>query len=153
MTSFEMIDPEGMLIVELRTYLATVAAADPTGRRGLAAAAVGSKVYGDEKGTDAVAPYVILRRVGPSRRMPRAPLARFRFASLAFGRDYREASTVAGLVSDCWTTKGPRRRSAGVAIYLSTEELGGQASQDPDTAEPFETGIYIVSVPLAQAAG
>lgn len=80
-------------------------------------------------------------------------MARFRFASLAYGRSYTEASTVAGLVSDCWTTRGPRRRSAGVAIYLSTEEIGGQASQDPDTAEPFETGIYIVSVPLAQATG
>jgi hypothetical protein len=149
----EMIDVEGMLVVELRTYLASVAAADPTGKRGLAAAAVGSKVFGDEKGKDAVAPYVILRRSGPARRMPRAPLARFRFASLAYGRSYTEASTVAGLVSDCWATKGPRRRSAGVAIYLSTEEVGGQASEDPDTSEPFETGIYIVSVPLAQAGG
>lgn len=149
----EMVDVEGMLVVELRTYLASVAAADPAGRRGLAAAAVGTKVFGDEKGTNAVAPYVIVRRIGPSRRLPRAPFARFRFASLAYGRSYVEASTVAGLVSDAWSAQGPRRRTEGVAIFLSIEEIGGQASEDPDTAEPFETGIYIVSVPLAQASG
>ena len=153
MTTGEMVDVEGMLIVELRTFLAGVAAADPTGKRGLAAAAVGEKIFGDEKGADAVAPYVMLARIGPSRRLPRAPMARFRFAARSYGRSYAEASTVAGLVSDCWATKGPRRRTAGVAIYLSTEEIGGQASGDPDTTEPFETGIYIFSIPLAQATG
>lgn len=146
-----MIDPTGSLIVETREYFATVAVAEPTSRRGLAAIAVGAGVYGEAKDEDRAAPYVLLRRLGPGRRLPRAPFARFRYSALAVGRTETEATDVAGLVSDALSTRGPRRRSAGVAIYLSTEELGAQASLDPDTQEPTETVIFLVSAPLAQA--
>lgn len=146
----EMVDPTGALIVELRDKMDAIAASEPTSRRGKAAIRVGDKIFGDEKGADAVAPYVILRRLGPARRLPRAPFVRFRYSASCYGADAAEATTVWGLVSD-GLSRGPRRRSPGVAIYLSVEELGGQASTDPDTAEPLETGIYFVSVPLAQA--
>lgn len=146
-----MIDPTGSLIVELRDYFAAVAIAEPTSRRGLAAIALGTAVYGDVKGEDREAPYVVLRRAGPARRAPRAPFTRFRYSAACYGADETQATTVYGLVSDALATFGPRRRSAGVAIYLSTEELGGLASLDPDTSEPLETVIFFVSVPLAQA--
>lgn len=146
----ELVDVTGALIVEIRDYLAAEGASDLTSR-GQAAIAVGDAVYGDSKGEDRGAPYVILRRIGPSRRAPRAPFARFRYSATAVGRDPGEATRVLGLVSDALSGRGPRRRSAGVAIYLSTEELGGQASLDPDTSEPVEVAIFFVSVPLAQA--
>lgn len=151
MTDWQMVDPTGALIVETRQSIAAVAAAEPTTRRGLAAIAVGDAVYGDVKGADRSAPYVVFVRLGPARRMPRAPVVRFRYAARCYGTDEAQATTVYGLVSDALATKGPRRRSAGVAIYLSTEELGGQATIDPDSSEPLETVIFFVSVPLAQA--
>lgn len=149
------VDPTGALVVELRAYMTAVATAEPTTRRGLAAIAVGSAVYGDEAGEDRAAPYIILRRLGPARRMSRAPVIRFRYSASCYGPRTSAgpamASTVWGLVSDWLSGRGPRRRSPGVAIYLSIEELGAQASVDPDSEEPLETGIYFVSVPLAQA--
>jgi hypothetical protein len=153
MTDWQMVDPTGAMIVELRDYMASVATAEPTSRRGLAAIAVGDAVYGDTKAEDRLAPYVILRRAGPARRQPRAPVVRFRYQADCYGSTEAEATTVWGLVSDWLSARGPRRRSPGVAIYLSIEELGGQARLDPDTEEPLETGFYFVSVPLAQAAG
>lgn len=148
---WQMIDPTGALVVELRDYFDAVGALEGSSRRGLAATAIGDAVYGDRKGADRVAPYVILRRLGPALRKPRAPFARFRYSATCVGTTEAEASTVWGLVSDWLSARGPRRRSGGVAIYLSTEELGAQASLDPDTSEPIEVGIYFVSVPLAQA--
>lgn len=149
--AWQMVDPTGAMIVELRDYIDAVKAAEPTSRRGLAATAIDDAIYGDTKGEDRSAPYVILRRLGPARRLPRAPLVRFRYAALCYGADEAQASTVYGLVSDWLSGRGPRRRSPGVAIYLSTEELGAQATIDPDTSEPLETAIYFVTVPLAQA--
>lgn len=151
MTDWQMVDPTGALIVELRDFMDAVALAEPGSRRGLAAIAVGDAIYGDRKAEDRSAPYVILRRLGPGRRLPRAPFVRFRYSAACYGADEAQATTVWGLVSDALSARGPRRRSAGVAIYLSIEELGAQATVDPDTAEPLETGIYIISVPLADA--
>jgi hypothetical protein len=147
----QMIDPTGAMIVELRDHMAAVGAAEPTSRRGLAAIAVGDAIYGDQKAANRSAPYVVLIRLGPARRMPRAPVVRFRYSARCVGVDEAQASTIYGLVSDWLSARGPRRRSAGVAIYLSTEELGAQATIDPDTSEPLETAIYFVTVPLAQA--
>jgi hypothetical protein len=147
----QMIDPTGMLIVRIRDYVDAVAAAEPTTRRGKAAIALNDAIYGDRKAANRVAPYVILRRLGPSRRQGRSPIARFRYSADAFGRDESEATDLYGLVSDALHGFGPSRRSPGVALYGVTEELGAQATIDPDTGEPRETAIFFVSVPLAQA--
>ena len=135
----DQVDPTGRIIVELRS--------DPEILAELGSAA---KVYGGTSGDDAAAPYLIVRRLGPARRSPRAPFTRFRIAVSAFGATEAQASKLIGLVSDVLASRGPRRSPAGLAIYLSTEEVGAQSGAlDPDTAEPSETAIYNVHAPHA----
>ena len=144
--SGKMIDPTGKIVVELRTSspIATLVGTVPGD-------ATKIQVFGGEVHKDAKAPFVLVRRLGPASRFRRAPVVRGRVIVDAYGRTWQEAATLAGLVSDVLATRGPRTSAAGVALYLSVEDVGPQASLDPDSQEPVERTIYTYSAALAQA--
>lgn len=132
-----MIDPVGKLITDLRA---------DTGL----AAEVGNKVWGGELPErfegEALPPdprpFVLLSRLGVGR--IRAPQQRVRIAVRCVHKTERDAARLYGLVSDVLHNHGPRKSTAGVAIYRSNEEVGGQPDLDPITNWPSETAIYEV---------
>jgi hypothetical protein len=135
-----MVSILGKVIVELRSATAV-------------AAIVGDRVYGAEAGdeADGVA-FVLVRRLGPERRKPRSPMTSGRLSVDCYGRTYQEATNLYLAVSDALSAKGPRKSPAGVALYLTVEEVGGQSTIDPDSKQPVERAIYGYSAPLAQAS-
>jgi hypothetical protein len=142
----QMLDPTGRIIVELRSdpeILALVGTVPGDATK--------VQVFGGEAHKDAAGAYVVVRRLGPMRRYRRAPVGRFRIVIDAYGRTWQEASKLSGLISDVLATQGPRTSPAGMALYLSVEEVGPQAQLDPDTDEPVERTIYSYSAALAQA--
>ncbi len=141
-----MVSIVGKVIVDLREDAAVAAIA-------------GNRVYGrtPPEGDPAYeAPYVLVRRLGPIRRFPRAAYYTGRLLIDCVGRadvptGVAEATTLYGAVSDALHAKGYRQSAGGVALFSSYEELGGQAIEDPDTREPVERSIYIYSAPTAEA--
>lgn len=97
-------------------------------------------------------PWVHIRRLGPIRRLPRAPFASGRVSVDTYGKDAQQATALYNAISDVFSGRGPRKSAGGVAIYLSIEEVGGQAVLDPETDQPVERSIYVYSAPLAQAS-
>ena len=135
----EMVDVTGKVIVELRSNAAVFAIA---GNR------VGGRTSSAGWSGNA---YVLVERIGPIRRFPRASFFRGRLSVTAFGRTDQEAAALYGAISDVLAGRGPRQSAGGVALYRSEEEVGGQAVLDPDNDQPAERSIYIYSAPLAQA--
>lgn len=132
----------GKIIVELRSDSAVHAIA-------------GDRVYGKPPPTDA-APYVLVRRLGPIRRFPRAPYYTGRLLIDCVGRadvatGAQEATNLYNAVSTALHAKGYRKSPGGVTVASTYEELGGQAIDDPDTRQPVERSIYIYSAPTAEA--
>ena len=136
----------GKIIVELRSDAAVAAIA-------------GARVFGrtpPEGEPGYVAPYVLVRRLGPIRRFPRAPYYTGRLLVDCVGRagvatGPQEATNLYNAVSTALHAKGYRQSAGGVTVASSYEELGGQAIEDPDTREPVERSIYIYSAPTAEA--
>jgi hypothetical protein len=142
-----MVSVLGRMIVEARSSAAVLAII------GEAKYVVGGDPPDDVGGDPATwKPYVQIRRLGPIRRAPRAPIMSGRVSVDTYGRTAKEATDLYNAISDVFSGRGPRRSPAGVAIYLSTEEIGGQAVLDPDTAQPVERSIYVYAAPLAQAS-
>jgi hypothetical protein len=143
----KMVSVLGKIIVELRSDPAVMAILGVGNERYVVGADAPDDVGGDP-GT--WKPYVLVRRLGPIRRLPRAPVARGRVSVDTFGKTAQQATELYGAVSDVLSARGPRRSAGGVAIYLSIEEVGGQAVLDPDTDQPVERSIYSYTAPLAQ---
>lgn len=142
----QMVDPTGKIVVELRTDARILALVGT-----VPGDATKVQVFGGEAHKDASGAYIIVRRLGPMTRSKRAPFVRQRIIVDAYGRTPAEAAKLAGYISDALATRGPRTSPAGVALYLSIEDVGPQASLDPDTDEPVERTIYSYSAALAQA--
>lgn len=142
----EMTSVLGKFIVDIRSNTAVHAL-------------VGDRVYGrtPPEGEPAYqAPYVLVRRLGPIRRFPRAPYYTGRLLVDCVGRadvatGTKEATDLYNAVSTALHAKGWRQSPAGATVASSYEELGGQAIEDPDTRQPVERSIYIYSAPTAQA--
>jgi len=142
----KMVDVLGRLIVEARsdaTVLAILARVAGTPAERVVGGHAPDFVVGG--------PYVLMRRLGPIRRKPRAPLISGRIQMDTYGRTEQEATELYNAISDVFSGRGPRRSPAGVALYLTIEEVGGQALLDPDTDQPVERSIIVYSAPLAQA--
>lgn len=141
-----MVSVLGRMIVEARTDATVLAIL------GRVAGTPAERVVGGEAPDNIVGgPFVLMRRIGPILRKPRAPFAAGRVQIDTYGRSPAEATELYNAISDVFSAKGPRRSPAGVAIYLSIEELGGQAVLDPDVDQPLERTIVAYSIPLAQA--
>lgn len=134
----KMVSILGRVIVELRSDAAV-------------SAIVGDRVVGgDAPDVSEGLAFVQVRRLGPERRKPRAPVTAGRLSVDCYGRTYQEATNLYAAVSDALSAKGPRKSPAGVALYLTVEEVGGQSTIDPDSKQPVERAIYGYSAPLAQ---
>lgn len=141
-----MLSVLGRLIVEARSDATVLAIL------GRVAGTPAERVVGGEA-PDSITggPFVLLRRLGPIRRKPRAPFMSGRIQVDTYGRTATEATELYNAISDVFSGRGPRRSPAGVALYLTIEEVGGQAVLDPDTDQPVERSIIVYSAPLAQA--
>ena len=130
-----MIDPLGKVVTEVRDALAADGG-DPATVRG------GGRFEGDATTSGDVPPLVIIRRLSAVR--SDYGTGRFRLAITSYGTTRPKAAELAGRVSDALHLVGPRLSLAGVAIYISREEVGAQAGEDPDTRWPSEAAIVIV---------
>lgn len=132
-----MRDPLGALIAELRT--ANLA----SGRvRGFEPASANPADAGDARGPGQYIRFVVLVVLGTSRwRKGRLPLQRVRVGARCYGVTAQDAAALYGELSDLLDNRGPRLNSQGVAIYQSLDEVGGQAERDPDTKQPYCTGV------------
>lgn len=131
-----MIDPLGKVVTEVRTALAADGGEWPVTVRG------GGRAEGDATTSGDTPPLVIIRRLANSRAIPGAQ--RLRLGITSYGTTRPKAAELYGRVSDALDRIGPRLNPAGVAIYISREEVGAQAGEDPDTRWPSETAIVIV---------
>jgi hypothetical protein len=86
--------------------------------------------------------FVILTVLGYSR-WPRGrlPMQRVRVGARCYGATEQDAAALYGELSDLIDNRGPRLSAAGVAIYQSLDEVGGQAELDPDTDQPYCSGV------------
>lgn len=138
----KMISVLGKMIVEARTDATVLSII------GSPAMVTGADAPDDATGR----PFVLLRRLGPIRRFPRAPMMTGRISVDCYGRTPAEATNLYNAVSNVFSARGPRKSAGGVALYLTIEEVGGMAGLDPDTDQPVERSIYSYSAPLAQAS-
>lgn len=134
--------PLGALIIELRAAdLASkrVRGFDPHGG---GEDDDGNVLPGDLRGPGEYQRVVVLSVLGYSRwRRGRMPLQRVRVGARCYGVTPQDASALYGELSDLIDNRGPRLSAAGVAIYQSLDEVGGQAEADPDTDQPYTSGV------------
>lgn len=133
-----MIDPFGKLLVEIREALAEdwtdrVRGGQPAPGDSFVTTdeTTGRKTYGNR--------FVVLVRLSVDR-MRTIPLQTVRVGYRAYGFTFQDAAAMVGALSDAIHNVGPRIGASGVAIYTSAD-LGGSASEDPVTGQPFEDGV------------
>lgn len=124
-----MIDPLGTVIAELRA--ANVASKRVRG---------GEPAVGDAKPAGSFQRFVVLVRLG-YQRLHRTPMQILRIGVRAYAPTYQDAAALYGEISDALDNAGPRLSLAGVPIYQSLDDTGGTAEKDPDTGQPYETGV------------
>ena len=122
-----MIDPLGALIAELRT----------------AGIASGRVRGGEPAPGDAKTPFqrfvVLVRLGGP--RLHRAPIQFLRIGVRAYAPTYQDAAALYGEISDAVDNVGGRMSAADLPIYQTLDDTGGAAAKDPDTDQPYESGV------------
>lgn len=124
-----MLDPLGKLLIEIRDDATVDAIVD--GRvRGFEPAP------GDAKGAGHYQPFVVIVALGGNR-WDRMPTRRATYAVRCYGIDPVGAMALYGACSDAIHHIGPRLYANGQGIYISRENTGGNASKDPDTAQPY----------------
>lgn len=74
-------------------------------------------------------------------RMQSVPVQRTRHVVRCFGRTPEEAAALYVACSDALHHMGPRVTGAGQAIYVSHDDTGGEAGEDPDTHQPTYTFV------------
>jgi len=122
-------DPMGTIIAELK------AANLASGRvRG------GEPAAGDAKAAGAFQRFVVLVDLGGTR-FKRAPLQQLRYGFRCYGSTYQDARALYAELSGALHIAGPRIGATGVGIYLSADDTGGSANQDPDTEQPYYDGV------------
>lgn len=132
-----MIDPLGRVLTQIRDYPAVAALTD--------------RIRGGEPAPgDAIGPpyqrFVVLVRLG-AQRQKRLPMQEVRLAARCYGagaNPTRDAAIVASAVSDAVHAKGPSISAGGIGIWVSFDDGGDGAGQDPVTNQPYEE--LIVSV-------
>jgi hypothetical protein len=129
-----MNNPIGQVITDLRT--ANVA----TRRvRAFEPASAKDGYEGDALGPGHYKRFVVIVQLG-RQRFGQAPVQLFRLGFRAYGATPQDAGALAGDVSDALHLAGGRG-STGRWIYESVEESGGSPTKDPDTGQPYESGV------------
>ena len=125
-----MFDPLGTILAELRDDAAV--------------AALTSAIRGGEPAPgDATTPYarfVVLVRLGTQRDRS-VPVQTVRLGLRCYGTTPEDAAALYGACSDAIHGTGPRLADGGHGIYLSHDDTGGTAARDPDTGQPYESGV------------
>jgi hypothetical protein len=124
-----VIDPLGVLIAELRT--ANIASGRVRG---------GEAAPGDAKDPGHFQRFVVLVRLGYTR-LHRTPMQIIRIGVRAYSSTFQDAAALYGEISDAIDNAGPRLSGSGIPIYQSLDDVGGAAEKDPDTGQPYETGV------------
>lgn len=127
-----MIDPIGAIITELRT--ANIASKRVRG---------GEPAPGDAKPAGSFQRFVVLTRLGAPR-LHRTPLQTVRVAVRAYAATYQDAAALYGEISDLLDNAGTRVSASDIPIYQTLDDTGGSAEKDPDTGQPYETGVIEV---------
>lgn len=97
---------------------------------------------GDAQGPASWRRFVVLTALGYTRwRKGRLPLQRVRVGVRCYAATEQDAADLYGELSDLLDNRGPRLSAAGVAIYQSLDEVGGEVERDPDTDQPYATGV------------
>jgi hypothetical protein len=130
----------GALIAELRA--ANIASQRVRG---------GEPAPGDAKAAGSYQRFVVLSRLGVSREH-RAPMQEVRIGVRAYGVTFQDAAALYGQISDVVDNAGPRLSGSGVAIYQSLDDTGGTAEKDPDTGQPYESGVIALYAGTALVA-
>jgi len=69
-------------------------------------------------------------------RMQSVPVQRARHVVRCFGRTPEEAAALYAACSDALHHRGPRVTGAGLGIYVTHDDTGGEEGEDPDTHQP-----------------
>jgi hypothetical protein len=128
--------PIGKIVTEIRAGLQADGGTWPVAVRG------GRRFEGDANATGDTIPLVIVRINSRSRN--RTADIRWRIVVASYDQDPRMVALLDARVSDILHNVGPRRVPAGVGVYHSIEDVGGQPGEDPDTGWSSMTSIYIV---------
>jgi hypothetical protein len=137
-----MVDPIGVLVLEIRAGLAADGGSWPVVVRG------GRRFEGDEEDPGDLPPLVIVRSNNRTR-TPRAAHARWRVVVQSYDVDPRLAAALDERVSEIIHNVGPRHTPGRVALYRSQEDVGGQPGEDPDTRWSSMTSIFIAHATTA----
>lgn len=132
-------DPVGAVVLELRQDMA--AAAWHSGRVRGAKPAPGDAVSPDPSDPDNTSyrRFVVVSRLGRVRER-RAPVQTVRLALRVYGTTEQDATVGYELCSAALHNVGPRLHR-GYGIYVSHDDTGGSADEDPDTHQPLEVGV------------
>jgi hypothetical protein len=131
-----MVDPTGFLLTTIRDF-PTVAALT-TRVRG------GEPAPGDALGAGSYQRFVVLAQLGRLREK-RVPVMEVRYVARCYGVDSPSAAVLAGAVSDAIHNRKARANAAGVLIWASFDDGGGDASRDPDTGQPMVPVIISIT--------
>ena len=130
-----MQSPVGKIVTEIRAGLAVDGGPAVTVRGG-------RRFEGDATHAGDGTPLVLVRV--NSRTRTRGASAGWRLVTLAYAKDPRLAMDLDMRVSQILHNVGPRRTPGSLGVYHSSEDVGGQAGEDPDTGWSSVTSIYIV---------
>ncbi len=132
------LDPLGQVLTDLRT--ANVA----SGRvRGGEPQGITRDYEGDALGEGHYKRFVVLSHLG-RQRIQQAPVQEVRIGFRAYGATFQDASALSYDIGDALHLTGGRAAGSGGWIYQSIEEEAGAATRDPDTQQPYESGVIVV---------
>ena len=140
-----MKDPIGALVTEMRQ-------ANIAGKRvrGKEPAPQSSDYEGDALGPGSYKRFVVLSRLGIRRPFPRVPLQDARIGIRAYGVTAEDAANLAGEISDFLNIRGARIVGS-VQIHQTVDDGDWAAGTDPDTKQPYESGVITVMAATAAA--
>lgn len=109
---------------------------------GIARVRGGEPAPGDALSAGSFQRFVVLSRFSVTR-LPRAPFQEVRIGVRAYGVTYQDAADLWGDISDVLSNAG-NRVAGSVRIYNSLDDVGGSATADPKTSQPYESGTISV---------
>lgn len=141
MAEMEMWDPVGRLLTELRDDDAVAAIVGENPHEPVHPRVRSPKAApGDVQGASAYRAFVTIATLALPR-MQSVPVQRARHVVRCYGRTPEEAAALYVACSDALHHKGPRTTGAGFGIYVSHDDTGGEAGEDPDNGQPTYTFV------------
>lgn len=141
MAEMEMWDPVGRLLTELRDDEAVAAIVGENPHEPVHPRVRSPKAApADLQGPNGYRAFVTIATLATPR-LPSVPVQRARHVVRCYGRTPEEAAALYAACSDALHHVGPRVTGAGQGIYVSHDDTGGEAGEDPDTDQPTYTFV------------